>query len=487
MIRNSELEIRNCDSIYAFILDRETKIALCELESVLRRFGICFDILSLLENIVVIKSDFPKNCKLSPETLISQLGGTIKIFEILNIQYPISNKISNIQHSIIDLLTQPTANSQRPTGTLNFGISDYSGEYNAKQLSEIGIKIKIQARKKRPVRFIANKKAILSSATSFHKIFKTGGEEYGIFKNPKFKTQNQKNIKCHSERICRFGRGVEESYHHVSGSTDNTVDSSVPQNDYLNRIENSDINHSMKIAVPAGRQENCSKGSEFSEEKIENLNDIIVYDPFCGSGNILMEARMLGCEIMGSDLSEKAVEDTKANLEWLSSQPLAVSRQPENLPTANRQPPTEIFQADASSFDFTKKLQTKKLIPDTCNLIIVTEPYLGRPKKVKVERKKLKGEAEELKNLYLGFFNNLKLLAASYSLLAVIFVFPIISTSDAGEISIYEECVDEIVKMGYNPQCTLRYGRDYQVVKRQIVVMSLQKSEARNTKYETNN
>ena len=43
-----------------------------------------------------------------------------------------------------------------------------------------------------------------------------------------------------------------------------------------------------------------------------------LWDPFCGSGTILMEAALLGCtQIVGSDLSEKAVADTERNMRWL--------------------------------------------------------------------------------------------------------------------------------------------------------------------------
>ncbi len=45
----------------------------------------------------------------------------------------------------------------------------------------------------------------------------------------------------------------------------------------------------------------------------------VVYDPFCGSGTILQEARLMGFKVIGSDLSPKAVKDTKTNMEWLTN------------------------------------------------------------------------------------------------------------------------------------------------------------------------
>jgi len=134
-----------------------------------------------------------------------------------------------------------------------------------------------------------------------------------------------------------------------------------------------------------------------------------------------------------------------------------------------------VFKADATSADFIRELKNRRT-KEQKNIVVVTEPYLGKPKKFKDQKSKIKDEITELKSLYLSFFNNLKLLSTHYSLLAITFVFPIIETLDAGEISLYNECVDELRQMGYNPQCTLRYGRDYQVVKRQIVVITMEKS-----------
>ena len=45
--------------------------------------------------------------------------------------------------------------------------------------------------------------------------------------------------------------------------------------------------------------------------------DITLLDPFCGTGVVLQEAALLGCDVYGSDLSEKMVEYSRINLEWL--------------------------------------------------------------------------------------------------------------------------------------------------------------------------
>jgi tRNA G10 N-methylase Trm11 len=43
----------------------------------------------------------------------------------------------------------------------------------------------------------------------------------------------------------------------------------------------------------------------------------LILDPFCGSGTILQEALLLGYQVIGTDISEDAIRDTKQNIEWL--------------------------------------------------------------------------------------------------------------------------------------------------------------------------
>lgn len=49
--------------------------------------------------------------------------------------------------------------------------------------------------------------------------------------------------------------------------------------------------------------------------------DDVVLDPFCGSGTVLQEAALLDCKkIIGTDVSKKAIADTRENLEWLKQE-----------------------------------------------------------------------------------------------------------------------------------------------------------------------
>lgn len=109
-----------------------------------------------------------------------------------------------------------------------------------------------------------------------------------------------------------------------------------------------------------------------------------ILDPFCGSGTVAGEAYDLGYKhIYCSDISEKAVLNSKANLEWLEQE----RPQSDASITIIQDPVEELSQSiPASSID-----------------AIVTEPYLGPPlgKSFKHDPAKI---IEELESLYMAAF-----------------------------------------------------------------------------------
>src|SRR5690606_27364531 len=51
----------------------------------------------------------------------------------------------------------------------------------------------------------------------------------------------------------------------------------------------------------------------------ETSKPATVLDPFCGTGVLLQEAMLLGFNAYGTDLSERMIEYSEANLDWLAS------------------------------------------------------------------------------------------------------------------------------------------------------------------------
>jgi len=104
-------------------------------------------------------------------------------------------------------------------------------------------------------------------------------------------------------------------------------------------------------------------------------------DPFCGSGTVLTEAMQLGyAAVIGSDKNPAAVKSTGENIRWLAG------RRPELTTKA------EAFVADARNL-------AERLPPD-CIDAVITEPYLGPPRRGKETRGELQKTLSELANLY---------------------------------------------------------------------------------------
>jgi len=106
-----------------------------------------------------------------------------------------------------------------------------------------------------------------------------------------------------------------------------------------------------------------------------------ILDPFCGSGTILAEAAALGYKnLIGSDLSLKAVSDSRDNLNWLLDE-LALS-----------EVSVDISQSDAR--DLGQRFARHSIGA------IVTEPYLGPPLTGREGPRRIRAISSELEDLY---------------------------------------------------------------------------------------
>lgn len=84
-------------------------------------------------------------------------------------------------------------------------------------------------------------------------------------------------------------------------------------------------------------------------------------DPFCGSGTVLMEAAMLGAQkVIGGDIAQGAVNDTRGNLNWLKT---LITPMPE----------VDVHATKASDL--------AQVVPPNSIDLLVTETYLGRPRR----------------------------------------------------------------------------------------------------------
>lgn len=106
---------------------------------------------------------------------------------------------------------------------------------------------------------------------------------------------------------------------------------------------------------------------------------IRVYDPFCGTGTVLMEAAVQGCSVVGSDSDPDSVTGSQKNLAWLQH-------------TYELQAAEEWVLGDVAH------AQPRKPID-----LIVTEPFLG---KQTPRTEQLPSIFKGLEKMYLGAFKH---------------------------------------------------------------------------------
>lgn len=188
----------------------------------------------------------------------------------------------------------------------------------------------------------------------------------------------------------------------------------------------------------------------------QTKKDDFILDPFCGSGTIITEAWLLGYKnLIGSDISAKAIEDTKKNIEWQTK-------------ISNIQYPIldiKIFNIDAT------KLSTK--LQNASVNAIITEPLLGKPLRGNETETELIDQANELRMLYVAAFKEFyKILKPKGK---VIFIIPQFKHRN-GWVKI--DMINEIKKLGFSSKPLLQYQqktffslpywRSNQFVKREI-------------------
>ncbi len=299
-----------------------------------------------------------------------------------------------------------------PEGKITLGVSDYSrGASGRKSLAEALKLKKILARQGRSVRVIPNKEAILSTATSHH---------------------NQIAEKKNHVELIKFGK----NYYRVIGVQNIS--------EYAKRDQ----------ARPA-RDAKVGMLPPKLAQILINLNGKLpagarVLDPFCGTGVVLQEACLMGYEVLGTDLSEKMVDYSKRNLEWLAA-------------LKGLEAEFKLAQGDARDFDWAEMSKVDA---------VAAEVYLGSPMSKPPVEIKLREEKEKTREIILGFLKNLSGQVVAGTPVTLAIPAWLRETGEYSRLNI----LDEIDKLGYNlvkfksaTQDDLIYFREGQIVAREII------------------
>ncbi|HBR80399.1 MAG: putative DNA methylase [Candidatus Uhrbacteria bacterium GW2011_GWE2_45_35] len=250
------------------------------------------------------------------ETLQERLAGTIKIGEIVGEVKKIDR--DEVAELFIALLS---FTEKRVT----FGISAYSLDTHedlSSEVKQIGMTLKNKLKEDgRSARFVSAKTASLPSvAVVGEKLLENGAEFVLITSRDKIylgQTSTVQNFNAWSDRD--FGRPARDA-------------------------------KSGMLPPKLARMMINLSGAEL---------DNTVIDPFCGSGTVLMEAALMGfSKIIGGDISEKAIKDSKANLIWLD----------QNFGTETSKIPLFVQPVETLTEVFSEKVDA-----------VIAETYLGPP------------------------------------------------------------------------------------------------------------
>lgn len=347
---------------YIFVLGNNYKLSIVEILNYFYCNGVKAKNIEHSKEILILDSEAKVNCK----NLINKLGGTIKIGTFVFEENILNEK------SFEDVILKNINKDKK----VNLGFDTYilNKKFNIK-IKNLGLTIKNNIKESGcHSRLVVDKNVdILSSVTSKkNNLLEENGFEFLITKNKDnfivFKIEAVQDFEKYSERD--FGR------------------------------PNRDSNSGM---LPPKLCKIMVNISDFVKDK-----DIKILDPFCGSGTMIMELILLNYKnIIGTDISEKAINDSIINLEWFYNE--------YNLDKIKN---VNIFKQDVENID-------EKIDKNSIDLI-VTEPYLG-PSNLNIgDIKRIKDTIIELQKLYIGAFKTMyKILKENGE---IVIIFPVFRT-----------------------------------------------------------
>ncbi|MGH7195673.1 MAG: TRM11 family SAM-dependent methyltransferase [Candidatus Saccharimonadales bacterium] len=295
-----------------------------------------------------------------------RLGGSIKFCKVL------ATLDASKWPDIIKFLCQvaPPQSEKMPAGKMHLGLSLHGFNITSSKIMAGGLTIKKAiAKTGRSVRLVPNQEASLSSAQVIHnKLTSENGWELILVKDGR-QTIVAQTIKV--QDIAAYAARDRQR-----PKRDAKIGMLPPK---LAQI----IINLAAGELPAEKLQSICEIPAGAEIPRPKFNQTIL-DPFCGTGVILQEARLMGYQIYGTDLEPRMIDYSRANLDWLA--------QNYKLQTTNY----KLEPADASNHTWQK--------PINC---VASETYLGRPFTSKPSSQLLEKTASEVNLILKKFLKNI--------------------------------------------------------------------------------
>lgn len=380
-------------SKYAFILGQVSALSIAEIRRVLAGRQIGFEEILSTSEVFLIEV----NGELDIKELQESMGGIIKIARI----------IDDVSADKLERKIEEAVQSQsHPAGQrFQFGFSLY-GKANAKEFQKIGLVIKRKLKEAGvSCRLVVSKEESLSAVIVKKEHLLEQGLDLVVIKNGG-----------------QFYLGQTLSVQDFQGYSDR---------DY-------------------GRPWRDDKSGMLPPKLAKIMINLVspkpadlILDPFCGSGTVLQEALLMGYQnLIGSDISAKAIANSQNNLNWLKTK--------YRLSLAN----VKIYELDVRNLEH-------KIGSGSVDAII-TEPYLGEQYKSKVKSQR----TDVLENLYLESFRQFYKVLKPGGKVAI--VLPIINGQKMEVLSAVTKIGFVIDKLNQNERGSIVYSRDGQRVEREI-------------------
>lgn len=427
----------NKERIYFFILGTNRTLTTLDILVILKKQKIVYEILESSEEVLVIKT----GRELDVSSLIKELGSSQKIGVIFGF-LPMDNFADNFQKEIqekefVNFLFSPDLEK------VNFGISLYeAGSNNLGQISH-GLnnlcnllKKELKKQGKKAGYLLIKERSLSSVAVEKQHLLNKGFELVLLAAKDKIylgKTLAVQDFESYSLRD--FGRPARDS--------------------------------KAGMLPP--------KLAKMMINLAEVDKNAVMLDPFCGSGTILQEAILLGYKnLLGSDKEEKAVSDTKQNLDWLFKNYLNKVCHPDPDVASGEGSRPKIKQAPVENL-------SDYYSPNSIDAII-TEPFLGNPGVRFFNEDKLKKEIGFLEELYFQSFKEFKKILKPNGV--VVIVFPVFNFFNKTHyltlarilkmgffpaLPIEEKVVSDL-KLNITPRTSVIFSRPDQTIWREIFV-----------------